>query len=384
MVNEELQFYVDTLVLETILSNPRLSKNAQSGMVSSLLQKVFQYTHEKIKDIQDSDHKIEMITNFLIPGMLTAFGFPFLGFLSKIGQMVFHIDFAKILGDIASSVKSLIVGGKQASSGEVDSVVNKVVMNNYPPEPTETDINKFLPAQERVVTNKLTLREAHLIKIAFADYALNNPEVNLHDPEMNVKFAAGLFQSALASFLSSRHKTMKILISVLGWMVKAILASAGFMVAGDAINKIVGGTTNPIDGSQQSNKTEPTSVMAPPTQNIFKVNPGYVTENNNGPYARWMIQVDPNTIDNLLVSWTTDIYPDLKGQESAVRSSRTFQSVADVIKAYNAGGPSNVTFIPRQWKSRKQVVDNFMAELASTIHKDAPPVNNGQKPALEV
>lgn len=374
-MSPDLQIYIDTLILEAICADPTISKQAQSGMVSSLLQKVSEYTKDKLKEVKDSGHKVEMITNFLIPGILTAFGFPFLGFLSKVGQMVFHFDFAKILGEVASSIKELITGGKQTSSAQVDSVVSGAVANNNPPEPTEADINKFIPPAEKAEANPiekangLSLREANLLKLAFQEYALNNPNVHLYNPEINIKFAAGLFQSALASFLSSRHKTMKILISVIGWMVKAILASAGFMVAGDAINHIVGGATNPIDGSTQTTSTSTNSEPAPiPTQyqNVFKPSASYVQENNNGPYAKWMIQADPHTIPDILTSWATEIYPDLHGKESNIRSARSFQALVDVLKAYNANGPSNLIFIPKQWKSRKQVVDNFMNEVAST------------------
>lgn len=364
MISPELQIYIDATIVETVLADPRLTKQAQSGIVSSLLQKVFDYFHTKFSEVRDSNGKVEMITNFLVPGILTAFGFPVLGFLSKIGEVLFHFDYAKIFEEIGASVKSLVTGGKQTNSGEVDKVVSSVVNSNLPPEPTEDEMKKFVAAPIEK-QQKLTLRDAQLFKLAMEDFAANNLDVDISNPDINIKFAAGWFSSALATFLSSRHKTTKILVSVLGWIVKAMLAAGGFMVMGDVVNKLLG-KSNSIDGQQPNQPASETTIATTPAvQTTFKVSPTYVPENNNGPYARWMIQADPNQLDSMLAGWATEIYPEARGHESAIRASRTFNTLVSALKAYNAGGPPNTIFIPRQWKSRKQIVDQFMGEVSS-------------------
>lgn len=360
MVNESLQFYVDTLIAEAILTDPRLYKKAQSGIVSSLIQKIVGEVHDKVKEVKDSDHKASLVLGFMVPGMLAASGFPVLGFLAKTAQVMFGFDFSKIFSEIGSTIKDLISGGKQTTSQAVDNVVSAAFTNNIPPDPTEETIGKTLG-----ITAKLSLRDAQLFKIAMADYVAKNPDVNLMDPEVNVKFAAGLFSSALATFISSKGKITKILISILGWMIKAILASAGFMVMGDVINKVVGNTNSSMDG-QPSNSNVPTSapISTGPAQTKFKVSPSYTEEANNGPMARWILQSDVSGIDSILINWADEIYPEARGQEPAMRSAATFNAVVNAIKAYNKGSPPNMTFIPRQWKSRKQVVDQFMNEVA--------------------
>lgn len=380
MVNEGLQFYVDTLIVENLMSDPRLSKQAQSGLVTSLIQKVFNYAHEQMQEFKDSDHKIAWLTNFLVPGVLTAFGFPVLGFLSRLAEVFFGMDFAKIFAEAGEAIKNLVVGGKQTNSAAVDSAISKVVINTPLGKPDPSSEEELEQRKQMLASAKMTFRESQLFKIALVDYLEKNPDVNLTDPEINIKFAAGWFSSGLSTFVASRHKTIKILIAVIGWIAKALLAAGGFMVMGDVINSVIGGkSTSPSSEAIPSGaaSNEPQTSIDNANQNVFPVNPAYTPESFNTPYARWVIQSDPSSIDHLLLSWTIDIYPSLRGHESEIRGLGTFQSVEQIIKAYNAGGPPNMTFIPRQWKSRKQVVDNFMNEAASKIKPSSSPLAPG-------
>lgn len=380
MVNEGLQFYVDTLIVENLMSDPRLSKQAQSGLVTSLIQKVYDYAHAQLQEFKDSDHKIAWLTNFLVPGVLTAFGFPVLGFLSRLAEVFFGMDFAKIFAEAGEAIKNLVVGGKQTNSAAVDGAISHAVINAPLGKPDPSSEEELEQRKQMLTSAKMTFRESQLFKIALVDFLEKNPEVNLTDPEINIKFAAGWFSSGLSTFVASRHKTVKILIAVIGWIAKALLAAGGFMVVGDVINSIIGGgkpasSSDTIPSGAPSSETQ-TSVDTA-NQNVFPVNPGYTAENFNTPYSRWVIQSDPSSVDHLLLSWATEIYPSLRGHESEITSLGTFQSVEQIIKAYNAGGPPNMTFIPRQWKSRKQVVDNFMNEAASKIKPSSTPLVPG-------
>lgn len=372
MVNEGLQFYVDTLIVEAILSDPRLSKQAQAGIVTSLVQKVFGYAHEKFQEAKTSDQKVAMITNFMVPGVIAAMGFPVIGLLARVSEALFGLDFAKIFSEVGEAVKGLVAGGKQTNSQAVDALVSKVVSDNPGKEDPKSE-EEYNQRKQLLTSAKLSLRDSQLFKIALMDYLEKNPDVNLYDPEINIKFAAGWFSSGLSTFIASRHKMTKVLIAILAWMGKAVLAAGGFMIAGDVISGIIGGgpSASTPEAAPSGTTSEPETSVDNATQTSFPVAPGYVPENFNTPYSRWVIQSDPSSIDHLLLSWAVEIYPGLRGHESEVRSLGTFQSVEQVIKAYNSGGPPNMTFIPRQWKSRKQVVDNFMNEAAARI-KAAP------------
>ena len=66
MSNSEISFYVDTLLVETILGQPKLHKTA--GFVSDLLSKVKEYFNSKI----DKEHPAASVINILAPGTLWA------------------------------------------------------------------------------------------------------------------------------------------------------------------------------------------------------------------------------------------------------------------------------------------------------------------------
>lgn len=372
MVNQKLQSYVDLLVIETILSDPRITKTAQSGVVSSLIQTVYNWASEQFNEFKASDQKAEMIFNFLIPGILGGFGFPVLGFLAKLAQVLFGIDFAAILKSIGSSLKNVISSGGKVSDGEVDSVVSNIFSAHMPPDPTEDDMAKFV-SPNMIKTEHMTLREANLFKIALTDYVSKNPDVNLINPEINIKFAAGLFGSALATFIGSRGKTVKILISLVGWIFKTTLYAGGYMAVGSIIGKLIGHSTSDETTSTEPTGSKTTNVpMASPRQNVFPVSSSYAEENFNGPASRWTISGDVSNIDSMLVAWTDEIYPTVKGHEDIMKSCGTFQTVVNIIKSYNQGGPPSVIFMPRQWKSRKQVIDLFMGEVALKAPSSSP------------
>lgn len=370
MKNEQLQFYFDSIIIDTMFHDPRITKAAQSsGVVSSLAQWVFSYFGDKEKEFANSPDKIGAFISFLGPGIATALGSPLLGTVMMLAQSIFGFDLGKILESIGSEIKSLVTGGSSVSSEQVNNAVITSVVNNTPTdEPSEDHAKSLLERAEEFmgIKSAFTLREAELFKLAMEDFYNRVPDFDFNNPKMNIKVAAGWFSSPLASFLTGRHQSTKILVTVISFLVKAALAAFGFMAMGDVVKYFTGGgkkSTTPTSGTPGATETQ--MATAPP-QTKFKPNPNYSEESFNGPGSRWMISADINSIDSILISWAESIYPELKGQDSLIRSTNTFNQVVSVIKAYNQGSAQpDVIFIPRIWKSRKNVVDQFMAEVAA-------------------
>lgn len=373
MTNEKLQFYVNTLVIETLLSDPRLVKGAQSsGIISSVIQTAYNYIKGKISSFENSQDKVGAIIDFIIPGALSAFGSPLLATITWIAENVFHFSFSAILKDVASEIKNLINGGKQTTTSEVQNAVIKSVVNNMPSAPSGQDTGK---ASDNIVKQNMTLREAQLYKLSFLNFLDQNPTFDPFNPKLTIKVAAGLL-----SFIGTRSKLTKIIIAVISWFVTAVLAASGFMVAGDVIHSIVGNISGSGGSAANSSSTSTVSTVSnAPSQTRFKVSQNYNEESYNGPNSRWALGGDVSELPDLIVSWATEIYPDLKGHENEIKSDTIFNDVVNTIKAYNKGGTPGAIFIPTQWHSRKDIVDQFMAELAKNI-----PVSPQSNPAQSV
>lgn len=371
--NSSLTFYHDTLLIEALLSDG-FNKQAQSGLVSSLMDRVKEYVAGKI----DPNDKIGSVANLLTPGILWALGFPVLSFIIKLAQMFFGLDVGKIFSSVAEEVKSLLHLGQPISSQQVDQITDTAIQANYGQEPTETDL---ATAPNRL--QALTFREVQLYKIAITNAMAEISFQDLDQWETNILPIAKRAQimTSLLKLIGLKHKTAGILGKVIGWIVKAILASGGFMVAGDLINHFLDRSDAPPTASGvpfTAPKTTTPVSMPTSTQSVFPINPNYTEEKLN--LGRWWIEgVPPEQIGDQIVSWTEEIYPDLKDKENYIRSSSAFQRVVKAIQDYNATNTSNVTFMPKMFNSRKKVVDLFIDDLANRAQL-LPPTKPSTKP----
>lgn len=354
--NSEINFLVDTMIVETLLSDEGLSKTAQAGnIISNLVEKVKGYFGSHIRP----DDKAGSLLDLLAPGAISiafkAMGFGWLGILLGLAMRVFNINVSGILGSIYEKIKSALGGGKQMTSSEVDGIVSSSVQEHTKPA-TEEEANKASEALG--ATSSQLLRDAKFLKLAMIEFEKSNMEMT--------KEAA---PSLLSLFSSRKSTTANLLTRVLGWIFKIAIASAGLMVAGDVINKFLG-RPNALDGSiQQGRPTGQTS--APPaasavTQTRFKVNPSYRNEQRN--VSDTWIESVPNSessIELMLVNFAKQVYQGLDGLEAYIRTAPGFQAVKDRIVTYNRlSQGDNFIFIPNYFTSRKQIVDFFIDDVA--------------------
>src|SRR5882724_5607663 len=95
--NGEIDFYVDTLIVSSILNNNNLHKYADAGMITSLIDKVKGYVSNHI----DPTDKAGSLINILGPGAISAtfsaMGLSWLGMLIGLAMRVFNIDVKGII-----------------------------------------------------------------------------------------------------------------------------------------------------------------------------------------------------------------------------------------------------------------------------------------------
>lgn len=353
--NSEISLCVDTMIVEALLTDSHLSKFAAAGFsISELLGKVKEYFGNHF----DSNDKVGSVVNMLAPGALSlglkAMGFGWLGPLLALAMSVFHIDVNAILTEVWNGVKGAISSGKQTSSEQVDKIVDSAVASNVKPATEE----EAAGAQKMMESRSYALREAKLLKVAMIEFD--------RAPETFTK-EAGLFDW----FSGKKSTTASLLGTILKWIFKVVLASAGFMVAGDVINKFLD-RPNALDGSLQQGKPVSQAPSVPAvttTQTRFPVNPAYRQESHpNG----WVENVhnDPGSIANMLVGWAKQVYQGLDGLDSVIQSGPDFQGLVDLIAWQNhtsEGGP--IVFIPQTFTSKKMVVDHFIDEVAEKAPK---------------
>jgi hypothetical protein len=362
---DRISLYVDIMIVEALAYGDGLSKSAQTGgVMSDLVGKVKQYADNSI----DPNDKTNSLLKLLAPGLifttLRMIGLPwwFTALLS-LAAAVFHIDVFGILKSIYEKVKSAIGLGKPLSSSQVDEMVSSSVQEHAKPATEEeaAEAQKELESKSYVL-----IREAKHLKLALNEY-----DQLLKSGQQRRGMNLG---SIFSRYSVKKSATSSILSRVLGLIFKVLLASAGFMVAGDMINHLLG-RPNALDNTMQKGK--PVAQTSAPTttaptitakQTKFPLNPSYHEENFNGTDNNWIENIPNNkeSVENMLVNFAKEVYGGLDGQESNIRSTAGFQAITDAIDWYNhtsAGGP--IVFIPRMFTSKKKIVDHFIDDVAA-------------------
>jgi hypothetical protein len=344
MSYSQAQYYLDTLLIATLVDDTGFQKQAQSGssisgVISSLISTVKDYVSDKI----DPNNRISSVFNLLASPMLMALGgrFTILGILLQIAE---YLGFqpSKILGEIVDGLKSAIIPGQMIAPEKVDQIVDQATSANIP-----SQIQK---------TQHLSIREVQIYKIALLHFAAN-------------KSAAGITDLLLRRVFGANTVTASLLSRFLGWIVKTVLIAAGLMTGEAIFDHMTGKSPASSPSPPSSPSASDIAPAAPSTvQQIFKTNPGYNDETLNVS-SGWIENTPPAQIGEQIVLWAQDIYPDLQGKNSFIESSPLFQQVVHYIQQYNSNNTTSVSFMPKKLTSRKQVVDLFIDDLANKVQQ---------------
>lgn len=368
--NSEVSFCVDTLLVETVLGDPKLYKKA--GFVQDLLGKVKEYFSHQI----DKSNPVKSVIDILAPGALwllfQSLGIGKWGFLLGLLMDVFHVDVSGMLNSLWNKVKEMVSSGKKVSSAEVDNATQSTVQEfNKPPTPEEEQAGlKALQekknqqqGQQQASDHKIyssldLLKDSRLFNLALIDYEQQSfrlTKEGFTNQENFIKTAS--------MFGNSKAKGTSLLGKIFGWIIKLALASAGLMVAGDVANEVMG-RPSALSGTYQRGQESSTSAPpSGPTSTQKKFPP-----KSDGPLPATMTIVNnPQNIENFLVQITKDVYSGLDGKESNIRNSPAFQAVKDNIVWFNTHNEgSSVTFIPGTFRTKKQLVDYYIDDVAKS------------------
>lgn len=361
--NSEVSFCVDTLLVETILGDPKLYKKA--GFVQDLLAKVKDYFSHQI----DPKNPVSSVLSVLAPGALwllfQTLGIGKWGFLLGLLMDVFHVDVGGMLSSLFNKVKEMISGGKKVSSAEVDAAAESTTQEfNKPPTPEEESAGlqalkqRQSPSEgqaddQKVYSSLELLGDARMFRLALIDY--ENQKLRL--TKDGVIKVAGIFGN-------SKAKGANLLGKVFGWIIKLALASAGLMVAGDVANEVMG-RPSALSGTyrrgQETSEAPAVPVGPKSTQTKFPL------KGDGALPSSMPIVNNAQNIENMLIQITKDVYGGLDGKDGIIRSSPAFQAVKDNIVWYNIHNEGTaVTFIPGLFTSKKQLVDYFIDDVAKS------------------
>ncbi|MCZ2224533.1 MAG: hypothetical protein LC122_12990 [Chitinophagales bacterium] len=336
-------FLYDHIVLEE-LSGSFIKTAQSSSYVPSLVERIKEYLKGKI----DLSNPQKSIINFLAPGAiflaLNSIGMPWIGALVSILMTTFKVDVNSIIESICDKIKPYILEGEKFTSSQIKNIVDSTI-----PLSINEDSN-------------LTSESIFYLKSTFEKFAKSGYDQNAIDKFLDFLKGSGVHNVRNAGIF------MKLLRTVLSWLFVVVLASAGFMVAGDAIANVINkGTRFAPESSTIQKKDVDTKSLPTVDKNQdskFKQNKFYREENMKGKIWSVPIVNLPNNIENMVLDFIEDVYPDLERIESQVRQTPSFKAIIKQITNYNINTPGyNLVFVPPNFKSKKEMADLIIKDL---------------------
>jgi hypothetical protein len=370
--NSEVSFCVDTLLVETILAEPKLYKTA--GFVSDLLEKVKEYFSAQMTPGEPVSSVLRIIAPGALWLFLSSIGLGKWGFLLGLLMDVFHIDAPGLLKSLFEKVKGMISGGQKVSSEQIDSAAESAAQEFATPgtqqeaqqgyealqqkKQQQPQQEEGAKANDHVTYSSLELmHDAKMIRLALINY--ENQKMRLTKEADISDFFKGYGRS------KSRGTTL--LSKIFGWVIKIALYSAGLMVIGDVINAVLG-RPSALTHTYQAGKESPSEAPTAPPPTTVSTQTKFPKKGDAPLPASWPLINNPSNIENMLIQFTKDVYSGLDGKEDIIRNTPSFDAVKDNINWFNVHNPgSAVIFLPKTFTSKKQLVDYYIDDVAESV-----------------
>lgn len=278
------------------------------------------------------DFKPKDIVNFLTPTILSfivnsILGTKFLGVGLDLILRLLKIDFAQMLESLINAVKQ-IVNKDNFSQEEVNSAINSTVDSHLPSDKVSSSY----------MNESKNLR---IIKLAYIhNYQQINKRADLIKLQQN---AAGL------------AKTTNIFLKTI---FKKIFNVLFFSTVMSGISTYIGRKS----GLPGFDMHSPKYISK---QKKFALNPNYKEVVLPSDYP-WTEDINNNVteIKNMLKSWAKEVYLGIKDED--LEKSEILDALSSVIKNYNIlSTVHGIISIPEDFKSKKEVVDYFIDNVAS-------------------
>jgi hypothetical protein len=364
--NSEVSFCVDTLLVETVLADPKFYKKA--GFVSDLLAKVKDYFSHQI----DPKNPAKSVIDILAPGALwllfQSLGIGKWGFLLGLLMDVFHVDVSGMLQSLWNKVREMVGSGKKISSAEVDAATQATTQEFSTPGTPEEAQQAYQKIQQQqnvpaeptaqaddgmVYSSLELLHDAKMISLALIEYETQKLRLTKEAVNMN-KFLGG--------YSGTKAKGTSLLGKIFGWIIKLALASAGLMVAGDIANEMLG-RPSALSGTYQ--KGQEGSEVPVPQSGPKATQTKFPFKADSTMPSSWPLVNNDVNIENMLVQFAKDTYSGLDGKEDVIRSSPAFQAIKQDISWFNVHNPNSAAiFIPKNYTTRRGIVDYFIDDVA--------------------
>lgn len=379
MSKGSLQYVSDTQLIEKLfLIDLGLRKQAGigdflGGIASSVMNWAKQHVAQR--------GVVGFLADLLVPGILFK-AHPLLGTLATIAELL-GFSPSKIISGIIGDVKPKIESGEEVSADDINSIGKSLVSSEVGGMTAESsDMFDELRQLEKRGELVRFIRESNLITEAAPGKSLldfSKELAGMHQaggasfpivpilPDMG----APLLQRIFGNLFQKRQtgKAKWLLGGFFIWFIKTALLGAGLLAGGEMIKNMLTKKKDPEqiapDTTQQASHPVGQSYTFPnikftPTGNGQDIHP------NDHASSTWIVPIQNGSVKNTLLAWAPYVYKDLQGKESLIQQTRSFNKTVNDMMEHFDDNTDQLT-VPSQFKSIKQVVDQFAPEVASKL-----------------
>jgi hypothetical protein len=355
-----IQYFADTLLIEKILTiEEGLTKEAGlvdmfRGVASAIQQQV----SERVKNEGVSG----ALVTYLAPAVLGRIWAP-LGIVTTLAS-AWGFSVGSMMNSVLNGLRPKLEAGEQVTLDEINSI-GKAAAQGEIGETMNAEAGDDMLFYLRKIEaeGKLT----RLVRNAQLGRAYNSTPW--------LKGQGGVLGRIFGTVGKLKGKWL--LAGIIIWFIKTVLIGAGLVEGTQAVSKVVG--INPE--TKEKDETSLTGFHSEDEPEIVRVNLPQAMSHNlkpsgqglqyhqNDESSMWIVPLVGNNMSKTLLSWTLSIYPELKGYEKDIISSSSFNNLVSLLsKGIDPESPGYLV-VPQGLHSRKDIVDRFVAQVASKINR---------------
>jgi outer membrane lipoprotein-sorting protein len=349
----QLQYIADTLLVDQIFSYELgIKKQADaSAMLGGISNFIKSWVSENV-DTTSPTTVLTSVGKMMVPAVLFRIH-PVLGVLYNISK-AFGFDIGDIISSLWSNISPKLEQGQSISPDEINDMGKGMLVSDVGPVEASNDLF-------------LTLRKQ----------AQKIPNMPFLIPEKGSSFLERIFGGL------SKAKGKWLLGAFAIWIVKTVLAGAGLLMVTDALKQkaapvIQENIPNPFNSiktdSNQHGQTITTELVTknPPAQlsiqapHKFKSSGDGEQYHQNSSDTIWIIPLVNNNLEDTLLNWCYNVYPETQNYDSEITESNGFKKTKSSLQKYVE---KNHLIVPTNFHSRKEIVDTFVSDVESKINE---------------
>lgn len=369
MTQGDLQYIADSFLIDKLfLIDATINKKAgmADGLLGSIAGSIMDWGKEHIDTSDGASSIISSLADLLVPGVLFKIN-PMLGGLAAVADSLGFSPIS-VVKKIIQFVQQKLESGALPTLEEVNSIGKSAVSGEAGPMLVEAA--NMLDLLHQIEKKGKLVR---LVRTAQYRGGQSLPEIPFFGGKGGVieKIFGQLFQ------LRAKNKAKWLLGGFVVWIVKTILLGAGLIAGAEKVVSLLGGeknnqsTSNDIMTVNNPNTTfvqeNPVETSVVSGKNLTPTGRGQDIHTNDHKTSTWVVPMIGGSIESTLLAWAGDVYKELVGYESAIASTESFNKTVEQMRRGLDGSKSNQLTVPSQFKSRKQIVDQFASEAAYKI-----------------